>query len=251
MNERKAFEPYEYHREGILQFLDQRGIRSAAKRSMGEKLARQMGGGITPEQALERAEMELDTKYPEFGFLMREFYEGSLLYEISLREVWEKAANDEEGLEKYFKKHKKNYRYDEPVYRGLVVHCASEEILNGVKKLVNKKPQEEWVKEIRAAYNSDSLIQVRMVRGPFTKGKSKHADYYAFGVGERPDTVPSFPVTGVVGKLQKKGPDTYEDVRGEVTTDYQSQLEKLWVSELRKRYTVVLYPEALATVNKH
>ena len=251
MNERKAFEPYEYHREGILQFLDQRGIRSAAKRSMGEKLARQMGGGITPEQALDRAEMELDTKYPEFGFLMREFYEGSLLYEISLREVWEKAANDEEGLEKYFKKHKKNYRYDEPVYRGLVVHCASEEILNGVKKLVKKKPQEEWVKEIRAAYNSDSLIQVRMVRGPFTKGKSKHADYYAFGVGERPDTVPSFPVTGVVGKLQKKGPDTYEDVRGEVTTDYQSQLEKLWVSELRKRYTVVLYPEALATVNKH
>lgn len=251
MNERKAFEPYEYHREGILQFLDQRGIRSAAKRSMGEKLARQMGGGITPEQALERAEMELDTKYPEFGFLMKEFYEGSLLYEISLREVWEKAANDEEGLEKYFKKHKKNYRYDEPVYRGLVVHCASEEILNGVKKLVKKKPQEEWVKEIRAAYNSDSLIQVRMVRGPFTKGKSKHADYYAFGVGERPDTVPSFPVTGVVGKLQKKGPDTYEDVRGEVTTDYQSQLEKLWVSELRKRYTVVLYPEALATVNKH
>lgn len=251
MNERKAFEPYEYHREGILQFLDQRGIRSAAKRSMGEKLARQMGGGITPEQALERAEMELDTKYPEFGFLMREFYEGSLLYEISLREVWEKAANDEEGLEKYFKKHKKNYRYDEPVYRGLVVHCASEEILNGVKKLVKKKPQEEWVKEIRAAYNSDSLIQVRMVRGPFTKGKSKHADYYAFGMGERPDTVPSFPVTGVVGKLQKKGPDTYEDVRGEVTTDYQSQLEKLWVSELRKRYTVVLYPEALATVNKH
>ena len=251
MNERKAFEPYEYHREGILQFLDQRGIRSAAKRSMGEKLARQMGGGITPEQALDRAEMELDTKYPEFGFLMREFYEGSLLYEISLHEVWEKAANDEEGLEKCFKKHKKNYRYDEPVYRGLVVHCASEEILNGVKKLVKKKPQEEWVKEIRAAYNSDSLIQVRMVRGPFTKGKSKHADYYAFGVGERPDTVPSFPVTGVVGKLQKKGPDTYEDVRGEVTTDYQSQLEKLWVSELRKRYTVVLYPEALATVNKH
>ena len=90
-----------------------------------------------------------------------------------------------------------------------------------------------------------------MVRGPFTVGKSPHADYYAFGVGERPDTVPSLPVTGVVGKLQKKGPDTYEDVRGEVTADYQNHLEKLWVNELRKKYTVVLYPEAIATVNKH
>ena len=251
MNERKAFEPYEYHREGILQFLDQRGIRSAAKRSMGEKLARQMGGGITPSQALERAEKELDTKYPEFGFLMKEFYEGSLLYEISLREVWEKAANDEKGLEKYFKKHKKNYRYDEPVYRGLVVHCASDDIYKGVQKVVKKQPQTEWVKAIRSAYNSDSLVQVRMVRGPFTKGKSVHADYYAFGIGERPDTVPSYPVTGVVGKLQKKAPDTYEDVRGEVTADYQALLEKQWVNELRKRYSVVLYPEVLATVNKH
>jgi peptidyl-prolyl cis-trans isomerase SurA len=90
-----------------------------------------------------------------------------------------------------------------------------------------------------------------MVRGPFTMGKSVHADYYAFGIGEQPDTVPSFPVTGVVGKLQKKRPDTYEDVRGEVTADYQSLLEKRWVSELRKKYTIIIYPEVLATVNKH
>ena len=251
MNDRKQFEPYEYHRESILEFLDQRGIRPHAKRSMGEKLAKQMGGNITPEQALERAEMELDAKYPEFRFLMNEFYEGSLLYEISVREVWEKAANDEKGLEKYFKKNKKNYRYEEPIFRGLVVHCVSEEVLKGVKKVVKKQPQSEWVKSIRSAYNSDSLIQVRMVRGPFAVGKSVYADYYAFGVGERPDTVASYPVTGVVGKLQKKGPDTYEDVRGEVTADYQNQLEKQWVSELRKKYTIILYPEALATVNKH
>jgi peptidyl-prolyl cis-trans isomerase SurA len=251
MNDRKQFEPYEYHRESILEFLDQRGIRPHAKRSMGEKLAKQMGGNITPEQALERAEMELDAKHPEFRFLMNEFYEGSLLYEISVREVWEKAANDEKGLEKYFKKNKKNYRYEEPIFRGLVVHCVSEEVLKGVKKVVKKQPQSEWVNSIRSAYNSDSLIQVRMVRGPFTVGKSVYADYYAFGGGERPDTVASYPVTGVVGKLQKKGPDTYEDVRGEVTADYQNQLEKQWVSELRKKYTIILYPEALATVNKH
>ena len=251
MNDRKQFEPYEYHREGILEFLDQRGIRSAAKQSMGEKLARQMGGEITPEQALDLAEKELDAKHPEFGFLMNEFYEGSLLYEISVREVWDKAANDEKGLEKYFKKNKKNYRYDEPVYRGLVVHCMSEDVLTGVKKVVKKQPQKEWVKVIRENFNSDSLIQVRMVRGPFTVGKSVHADYYAFGVGERPEAQESLPFTDVVGKLQKKGPDTYEDVRGEVTADYQALLEKEWVSELRKRYSVVLYPEALATVNNH
>ena len=251
MSERKQFEPYEYHRASIYQFLEQRGIRPHAKRSMGEKLARQMGGGITPDEALERAEKELDAKYPDFGFLMKEFYEGSLLYEISSREVWDKAAKDEKGLEKYFKKNKKAYRYDEPVYRGLVVHCVSDEVMAKVKKVVKKQPQKEWVKVIRENFNSDSLLQVKMVRGPFKEGKNVYADYYAFGQGERPDTVSGFPVTDVIGKMQKKGPDTYEDVRGPVTADYQNHLEQLWVKELRKKYPVVLYPEALATVNKH
>lgn len=251
MSGRKEFEPYEYHRDAIMQFLEQRGIRAHAKRMMGEKLAAEMGGNITPEQALVIAEQKLDSQYPEFGFLMKEFYEGSLLFEISSREIWNKAANDEAGLEKYFKKNKKNYRYEEPIYRGLVVHCASEDILQQVKALAKKYPQQEWIKEFRAAFNSDSLIQVKMVRGPFKVGKNVYADYYAFGQGERPDTVAGYPITAAVGKLQKKGPDTYEDVRGEVTADYQSHLEQLWVKKLRAKYPVVLYREALSTVNRH
>lgn len=251
MSGRKEFEPYEYHRDAIMQFLEQRGIRAHAKRMMGEKLAAEMGGNITPEQALVIAEQKLDTQYPEFGFLMKEFYEGSLLFEISSRKIWNKAANDEAGLEKYFKKNKKSYRYEEPIYRGLVVHCASEDILQQVKALAKKYPQQEWIKEFRAALNSDSLIQVKMVRGPFKLGKNVYADYYAFGKGERPDTVAGYPITAVVGKLQKKGPDTYEDVRGEVTADYQSHLEQLWVKKLRAKYPVVLYREALSTVNRH
>ena len=251
MHERKPFEPYEYHCQSIYQFLEQRGIRSHAKRSMGEKLAAKMGGNITPEEALAKAELELDVKYPDFGFLMKEFYDGSLLYEISTREVWEKAAQDEEGLEKFFKKNKKNYRYEEPVYRGLVVHCVSDDVLKLVKKSIKRHPQKEWVALIREACNSDSLIQVKMVRGPFKQGKNVYADYYGFKQGERPDTVAGFPVTSIVGKLQKKSPDSYEDVRGLVTADYQSYLEKQWIAELRKKYSVVIYPEVLETVNKH
>lgn len=251
LHERKPFEPYEYHRQSIYQFLEQRGIRSHAKRSMGEKLAAEMGGNITPEEALTKAEQELDAKYPDFGFLMKEFYDGSLLYEISTREVWDKAAQDEKGLEKYYKKNKKNYRYEEPVYRGLVVHCVSDDVLKQVKKVIKRQPQKEWVTLIREACNNDSLIQVKMVRGPFKQGKNIYADYYGFKQGERPDTVVGFPVTNIIGKLQKKAPDSYEDVRGLVTADYQSHLEKLWIAELRKKYSVVLYPEVLDTVNKH
>ena len=252
MNDRKQFEPYEFHRKSIYEWLNQRGITVAAKQSMGRKLAAEMGGDITPDEALAKAEQQLDEKYPDFRYLMKEFHDGSMLYEISNREVWDKGAKDEKGLEKYFKKHKKDYAYDEPVYRGIIVNCTTDDILEQVKKSVKGKPEAEWVQTIREQFNNDSTLQVKIIRGPFKAGKNKYADYYIFKTSkEQPEAIEGFPAIGVIGKLQKKGPDTYEDVRGAVTTDYQNQLEKEWVKVLRKKYTWTVYPDVLDTVNNH
>ena len=251
MNDRKAFEPYEYHRESIYKYLEQRGVNAAAKESMGKKLAAQMGGNVTPEEALAQAEKELDAKYPDFRFLMKEYYDGSLLYEISNREVWDKGAKDEAGLQKYFKAHRKEYAYDAPVFRGIIANCTTDEVLKEVKKSVKGKPESEWVKTIRETFNSDSTLQVKIIRGPFTAGKNKYADYVIFKTGEQPEPIEGFPAMGAIGKLQKKGPDTYEDVRGQVTTDYQNLLEKEWVKQLREKYPYTVYPEAINTVNNH
>ena len=48
-----------------------------------------------------------------------------------------------------------------------------------------------------------------------------------------------------------KAPKEYQDVKQLVVADYQEQLEKEWVAELRKKYPVVVNREVLATVNKH
>ena len=40
-------------------------------------------------------------------------------------------------------------------------------------------------------------------------------------------------------------------MRGQVVADYQDQLEKEWVAELRKRYTFEVNQSVLSTVNKH
>ena len=48
-----------------------------------------------------------------------------------------------------------------------------------------------------------------------------------------------------------KAPQDYTDVRGLVVADYQEELEKAWVAELRKKYPVTVNKDVLATVNKH
>lgn len=249
MNGRKQFEPYEYHKESIYKYLESRGINAAAKESMGKKLAAIYG--TTPEEALARAEKELDDKYPDFKYLMKEYHDGSLLYEISNREVWDKGAKDEKGLEKYFKKHKKDYKYDEPHYSGIIVNCINKDVLKQVKKSLKKVEPKEWIPSIRANFNSDTL-QVKIIRGPFTPGKNAFADYYGFkNTKTKPEPIEGFPAIAAIGEVQKKMPKTYEDVRGAVTSDYQTYLEQQWVKELRQRYSFTVYPEVLRTVNNH
>jgi len=62
--------------------------------------------------------------------------------------------------------------------------------------------------------------------------------------------VKGYPYTAVYGE-KLKTPKDYNDVRGLVLSDYQEELEKLWLEKLRKKYPVVIVKEVLATVNKH
>ena len=42
-----------------------------------------------------------------------------------------------------------------------------------------------------------------------------------------------------------------DDVRGQVVSDYQEELERAWLGELRRKYKVVVNRDVLLTVNKH
>ena len=60
-----------------------------------------------------------------------------------------------------------------------------------------------------------------------------------------------YPIDATYGKLLKKGPEDYTDVRGLVVADYQEQMEREWVAELRRRYTFHVNEDVLRTVNNH
>lgn len=64
-------------------------------------------------------------------------------------------------------------------------------------------------------------------------------------------TLKDYPINAVYGKVLKKGPEDYTDVREQVVADYQEELEKHWVADLRKHYDFTIDRTVLATVNKH
>ena len=246
----RSFGSFAEYKPAIVQMLEQQNIREAARMKRGRDLAREYGGGLSPQKALELEDSLLESKYPEFGNLMREYYEGLLFFEVSTREVWGKVSADEEGLSKYFKKNKKNYKFETPRFRGAVIQANSQENLDMVKSILDGQSFENYKSAIEANLPKDSVRTVRVEVGIFAIGDNAWVDKIVFGQGEGGKLRRGFVAVETVGSVIEK-PETYNDVKGIVTADYQKYLEEKWVKSLRKKYKVTIDKNVLKTVNNH
>lgn len=251
MKDRKAFEPFDTLKTDIIRFIEARGARERIVDKKLEELVKESDGKLTKENILEARAEEMASKDSDLKNLIKEYHDGLLLYEISNRMVWDKAAKDDAGLAAYFKKNKKRYYWDEPRYKGMVYHVKQNEDVEAVKNCVKDVPFDEWAEKLRVTFNNDSVLRIRVEKGIFKAGDNAFIDKMVFKKDTVVTPVKNFPIDAVYGKILKRKPESYEDVRGLVTADYQDQLEKQWVADLRKKYPVEVYYDVLKTVNNH
>lgn len=251
MKERKQLEPFDTLKNDILRFIEARGVREHIVDKKLDEMVKASDSTLTKEKILDMKTEELEAKDSDLKNLIREYHDGLLLYEISNRMVWDKAAKDEEGLKNYFNKNKKRYYWDEPRYKGMAYHVKNNDDVKAVKDCVKSIPFDQWAEKLRTTFNNDSVLRIRVEKGIFKKGDNAFIDKLVFKKDTTVNQVKNFPIDAVYGKLLKKKPESYEDVRGLVTADYQDMLEKQWVAELRKKYSVEVYDDVLKTVNNH
>ncbi len=251
MKERKQLEPFEFHQNAIMKFMEQRGIRESVIDRKLDVMVKNSNGAYTKEEILNLRADSLSATDMSMRYLIKEYHDGLLLYEISNQNVWDKAAKDEQALEKYFKKNKKKYTWDEPRFKGMAYHVKNQEDVKAVARCVKKLKFDEWNEALRKTFNNDSIIRIRVEKGLFKKGDNKLIDREQFKVADaKVDSIKGYPIDATYGKMLKK-PEEYTDVRGLVTADLQDELEKHWVADLRKKYTFTVNEEVLKTVNKH
>ena len=251
MKERKQLEPFDFHRESILKYIEQRGIRNAITERKLTAMVKATDSVKTREMFVEERADSLSQADPEMRYLIKEYHDGLLLYEISNRTIWEKAAKDEETLALYFKKNRKKYQWDEPRFKGMAYHVKEQGDVKAVARCVKKLKFDDWNEALRTTFNGDSVIRIRVEKGLFKKGDHALIDRECFKVADaKVDSVKGYPIDAVYGKMLKK-PEDYTDVRGLVTADLQDEMERFWVADLRKKYTVTVNEEVLRTVNNH
>lgn len=187
-------------------------------------------------ELLSYEDSQLESKYPDFRQLVQEYHDGILLFEVSLREVWDRASQDVEGITAFFNANKENYAWSEPHYKGRVVACRDKNTLKAAKSIVKKSPADSIDTYLNRRLN-DSIQYVKVEKGLYVKGDNPTVDALVFKTGKVEPTE-EYPYLFVDGKLLKRYPESYTDVRGAVVTDYQEYLEQEWIKTLRQKHTV-------------
>lgn len=212
--------------------------------AMAAKVIETMLDNFYNKILVEAEEEALVEREPEYRNLLNEYRDGSLLYEISVRKVWDKAAKDEEGLTAFFNANKADYTWTEPKAKGLLVQVKNDSIGNLLKQRYLELGGDTAVQTLRKEFRNDAIID----RVLASKGTNKMVDNLMFN---GPETTPGNSAYTSFFMLSPRlltAPEEMSDVRGQVTSDYQAQLEKQWVEKLKTLYPVVVYDKVLKKV---
>ena len=182
------------------------------------------------EETITTAEEEkLKAEKPEFKNLLTEYREGILFFEIMEKEIWNKASEDTIGQRSYFKNHLDRYKAGDRVAARIFT-----------------TPDENLVAEIKKKIaDGDTLREADIKRfksvQPFRnyeKGESKIVDKatWASGLYEVEQDKNYYLVE--IAHLVAPGTKSFEEARATIISDFQNELEKKWLTAIRKKYPV-------------
>lgn len=106
--------------------------------SKNNKLSNDSINDFINYEILKYEDSRLEEKYPEFGFLMKEYRDGILLFNISKDKIWDKASKDETILKEIYEKGNFDKPYNK--VRGIVISQYQDQL------------EKEWLKELKEKY---------------------------------------------------------------------------------------------------
>jgi peptidyl-prolyl cis-trans isomerase SurA len=192
----------------------------------------------------------LEEKYPSFRYLMEEYHDGILLFNIMDTKVWSKGVSDTTGLKAFYENHAGDYQWSERA--DVSVYTVKDQtLLKNTIKLAKKRIQSGWKPEefVSMLCASDSVDCVEVNDQKYEKNEPLPLGGFSWKKGLVKTARESAGVKVlVVNDIIPPGPKTFNETQGLVTADYQNYLDRQWIDSLRTKYEVVVNPDVLKLV---
>ena len=199
---------------------------------------------LIEQELTETENLHLEDKYPEFKYLMTEYHDGILLFNFSEKEIWNKASTDTLGLEKYYRKNKDLFSWEER-FIGWVIQSQSLEVRDFIDQILSEDDQistEELKDQLNLQFGNGTIIE----KEAFEKGDNPIVDYLVWNEIKPADFKDE--LFFVHGNKAAPTPKTLEEARGQYVSSYQSYLEQELIKRLKKKYKIKVDKRLIKTI---
>lgn len=240
----------EFNHWAIAQGIDFRGAQRGGVRQLLEQYVDLL--------SVERASQRVAASDKRYAYLIQEFHDGLLLFDVSDRKVWAADLTTEEALQAYYNAHRKELLFD-TCYTVEEYSASDSKFLEAIAKkfrgeaklrLSNRIMKKQGVvrREMRLGsdhplmygYEANGEAQARRV------GRTESWRKKCLGPVSRNGGSKLYRVAEVATSV----PMSYEESKPKIRMRLQDDRERAWVEGLRKEFHVEVKEDALQWVEK-
>ncbi len=195
----------------------------------------------TEYEIIQMEDARLEEKHPDFKYLMQEYHDGLLFFNIMEEKIWKHAAEDSIGLEKFYAENKSRFLWEER-FKGLIITCNTNGVREEAENYFDAQLSPEEVEDLL----NNGQKQIEIKQGTWEKGDNPVIDYFVWNAQTTPGFDPE--LTFIRGNIIDPEPKSLNEAKGFYISAYQDYIEKTWIKSLRKKYKVKINRKLLKTV---
>ncbi len=189
----------------------------------------------------------LEVENTEYATIINDYRNGLLVYDVMNKNIWQIAKTDSTGLKDYYEKTKNNYKWKKRL--DVDIYSSSDEITTKQVQTLLMRGEESAT--IKKQINSDGKINVITVSDVFEIDQSELPE----------DLIPEKGVSDIklndgfyvvvnIKEVIEPTLKEFDEVRGTVISDFQTEIEKKWMQSLRDKYEVKINNKSLKKLKK-
>lgn len=182
----------------------------------------------------------------EYAYIIEEYRNGLLLFELMEDNIWQAAKRDSVALQKYYKQHQKEFK-KEKTFTLTMASTDTKKMAKQVRKWMKKEVENEVIEKNAKEMGHTVLFK----SGEF----QKNHEALPLKMKDKKGVSKVYENNGVflvldIENIEPEGIKTFEEARGEVVSEYQQQLEKEWIENIRAKNKVVIDQQVLKDLEK-
>ncbi|NEU10054.1 hypothetical protein GZH53_17140 [Flavihumibacter sp. R14] len=204
-------------------------------------------GDFVKEKLTEMEDQLLEKKYPEFRYLVDEYRNGILLFNISEQKLWTPAQADTAGLRKFYEEHTSDYSWKERAEARIYIGNSAED-LKKIRLMLDEKKSDQ---EIATIFNAGSPLNLVINSGVYERGSHMFVDRAKWQDNTDSDiTVGNAFALVKISRVLPPIAKPFAQVEADVIADYQEYLEMQWLKGLKQKYPVEINQVELKKISR-